>query len=251
MVDFRHLKARLKEEQALKRNEPATCDRDLKFHIASLSPQSLDFLACQVGRNLLQDIFYVPDFLSHQEETQLVALIDAAAQKRWIQGNHRRMCNFGGKPAFSNVTEPLPQFLQVLVDQLVACGVFDASTAPNHILVNDYDQIGGILPHRDGEMYFPRVAVLSLLGQARLDFRHSETDQNAFASVFLQPRSLHVVSANAYNNCFHSIDQAQVDVISSNCINTHIAGLNEGESLGRTPRRISVVCVHKLGRENE
>jgi alkylated DNA repair protein alkB family protein 6 len=48
----------------------------------------------------------------------------------------------------------------------MAAGVCDESTAPNHVLVNEYDRPVGITPHNDGALYAPHVAIITLSGSA-------------------------------------------------------------------------------------
>lgn len=66
--------------------------------------------------------------------------------------------------------QPLPDFLAALVARLVAAGVYPAHRAPNHVLVNDYRGGAGIPAHADGDLYWPRVATLSLAGPAVICF---------------------------------------------------------------------------------
>ena len=80
------------------------------------------------------------------------------------------MLNFGGQPWKASVEQLLPPFLERLVQLLVAEGVFSAETAPNHVLINEYTGGQGLIPHTDGPLYFPRVAVLTLEGSALLEF---------------------------------------------------------------------------------
>lgn len=49
-------------------------------------------------------------------------------------------------------------------------GVFPASLPPNHILLNEYRDGQGISPHKDGPLYHPLVAVLSLGDSATIHF---------------------------------------------------------------------------------
>jgi len=54
-------------------------------------------------------------------------------------------------------TQALPPFLRAVVDRLVAAGVYSASEAPNHCLVNEYKDGAGIPPHDDGPLYLNKV----------------------------------------------------------------------------------------------
>jgi hypothetical protein len=49
-------------------------------------------------------------------------------------------------------------------------GVFPSDQPPNHILLNEYRDGQGIGPHKDGPLYHPMVAVLSLGSPADIHF---------------------------------------------------------------------------------
>lgn len=51
-----------------------------------------------------------------------------------------------------------------------APGVFPSDQPPNHILLNEYRDGQGIGPHKDGPLYHPMVAVLSLGSPADIHF---------------------------------------------------------------------------------
>ena len=45
-----------------------------------------------------QEVFYLPDFLSQDEELQLLTAVDAAPASRWTNAGERKMQNWGGRP---------------------------------------------------------------------------------------------------------------------------------------------------------
>ena len=59
-----------------------------------------------------------------------------------------------------DAAQALPAFLQLVVDWLVSAGVYAASEAPNHCLVNEYRDGAGIPPHDDGPLYLDKVCKL-------------------------------------------------------------------------------------------
>lgn len=76
----------------------------------------------------------------------------------------------------------LPRWLQPLLDRLAALGLY-AGQAPNHVLVNSYQPGEGILPHEDGPLYHPQVAILSLAAPAVVRFAAKRTPEQAEAGT--------------------------------------------------------------------
>ena len=68
------------------------------------------------------------------------------------------------------VLQKLPNFLQALVELLLAAGMYPAHQAPQHVLVNSYTKGAGIAPHMDGPLYSPCVATITLAGPALMAF---------------------------------------------------------------------------------
>eukprot|EP00300_Choanocystis_sp_HF-7_P000285 c1023_g1_i2.p1 GENE.c1023_g1_i2~~c1023_g1_i2.p1 ORF type:complete len:198 (+),score=23.15 c1023_g1_i2:275-868(+) len=170
-----------------------------------------------------------------------------------INSNDRRVCNFGGRPGSIEVTEPLPEVFEKIISRMLRSGVYTSDNQPNHVLVNEYQDGAGISPHTDGPLYFKRVAVLTLAGNALLDFRPApnmddpQHDTSVFSSIFLMPRSLHVVSNSLYD-CHHGIASVDSDLIPPDCLNLFaLPNLTASQMVPRAKRRLSVVFVHKLG----
>jgi alkylated DNA repair protein alkB family protein 6 len=80
-------------------------------------------------------------------------------------------------------SQPLPAFLAALVARLVAAGVYPATRAPNHVLVNAYCGGAGIPPHADGDLYWPRVVTISLAGPALICFTRAGRTSDLVAEV--------------------------------------------------------------------
>jgi len=74
---------------------------------------------------------------------------------------------------FAHESRGSPDWAQSLFDALVAAGIFPADAPPNHIIVNEYTPGIGMSAHKDGPMYAPRVAILTLSAAGSFDFiRH-------------------------------------------------------------------------------
>ena len=72
--------------------------------------------------------------------------------------------------------QKLPQFLQALVELLLAAGVYPPEQAPQHVLINSYSKGAGIPPHMDGPLYSSCVATITLAGPALMSFHKARRD---------------------------------------------------------------------------
>ncbi|PWN52821.1 hypothetical protein IE53DRAFT_339878 [Violaceomyces palustris] len=126
--------------------------------------------------------YYIPDFITEDEEAYLVQKISTASQPKWkvLQNRSgRELCRlqyWGGQVSKSNVLipQPMPDFFVKfpnLIEMISGTTAFDSSAhgEPNHCLVNEYLPGQGIMPHEDGGAYFPAVATISLSSHTLLD----------------------------------------------------------------------------------
>nr|KAF6318172.1 alkB-like protein 6 [Pipistrellus kuhlii] len=129
-------------------------------------------------------IYYVPDFISKEEEEYLLRQVFNAPKPKWTQLSGRKLQNWGGLPhPRGMVPERLPLWLQRYVDKVSDLSLFGGLPA-NHVLVNQYLPGEGIMPRP------PPRPVTSLL---------------------LEPRSLLVLRDIAYTRLLHGIAAACVD----------------------------------------
>ncbi|KAL0052049.1 hypothetical protein WJX82_007131 [Trebouxia sp. C0006] len=174
----------------------------------------------------VQEVLYVPAFLTREEEVQLLQAVDAAPAARWIHAGERQMQNWGGRPGEAVIREKLPQFLQALVELLLAAGVYPLDQAPQHVLINSYSKAAGITPHMDGPLYSPCVATITLGGPALMAFHEVLPDgtQGQLATeVMLQPRCLLLMRGPVCSTHMHSILSQDADVLSESCGNLDAA----------------------------
>ncbi|PWN94324.1 hypothetical protein FA10DRAFT_264866 [Acaromyces ingoldii] len=95
---------------------------------------------------------------------------------------------------------------------------------PNHCLVNEYEPGQGIMPHEDGDAYFPAVATISLGSHTLLDiYRYASEDkaeseskgrareQDPRFSILQERRSLLVTRGAAYKAFLHGIAERRQD----------------------------------------
>lgn len=157
---------------------------------------------------------YVPDFISAIDERRMLDLAAAAPACKWTTLSARRLQNWGGTPTPQGLlAEPLPAWLEALVDRVAQFPIFGDALRPNHVLLNQYRSGEGIMTHKDGPAYHPIVVILSLGSSTSLDFFDSLADTKVpgaeVFSLFLRPRSLLIFSEECYTRLFHSIAEVR------------------------------------------
>ncbi|KAJ3348121.1 hypothetical protein HDU83_001548 [Entophlyctis luteolus] len=198
---------------------------------------------------------YVPDFITASEEALLLAKVTAAPQPKWITLSGRRVQNWGCSPSVKSTAlfEPLPDWLENLANSIAAKYPDDIPSTPNHCLVNEYRPGQGIMPHFDGPAYKSFVATVSLGAHTILELYKSSqggTDTEAppgppnqpDCRILLQPRSLVILKAEAYENYLHGISEVTQDIVSSATINNwKETGIGEAEQIfTRSATRVSL-----------
>lgn len=188
------------------------------------------------------DLMYVKEILTTDEENELMMHIDT---RKWIQLKRRRLQQYGGTPG--ETTEKLPQFLMHISKTLVKLGLFSDKFSPNHVLINEYASGQGIMPHKDGPLYYPNVVILSLLGPCRFDFFRNNVprkDDEPHDSILVSPRSLLRFRKSKYKDCWHGIKASVSDTIKSH---TRERGeYSAGDVIPRGIRRVSLTFRHVL-----
>lgn len=187
---------------------------------------------------ILPDVWYAADFISSEEEAQLLGL-----DGPWIEVRGRRLMRFGGAAGEKGFkVEPLPAFIQALAD----AASLVVGRQLNHCLVNFYAPGEGIMAHTDGPAYEHVTATLSC-GQDRLMYfrprlRPSQVGQVVdapSASVLLRRRSLVVFSGDAYINQTHGIDAVHAEVVGATCANLDLACAHDGDRIDVGNYRLS------------
>ncbi|KAF2824675.1 hypothetical protein CC86DRAFT_45815 [Ophiobolus disseminans] len=182
-------------------SEQGTNERLQAFRIPSLPP----------------DFYYIPDFISAEEEASILQKIPS---NRWTHLTHRRLQAHPSTLTKSNtlLAAPLPTYLtSSILPRFNALSIFDDTPhqAPNHVLINEYKPGEGIMPHEDGLAYAPVVATVSLGGSMVLDISaKADGHQENFelpARIFQEPRSLLITTGSAYCDLMHGIAAVEVD----------------------------------------
>ncbi|ORX52721.1 hypothetical protein DM01DRAFT_290212 [Hesseltinella vesiculosa] len=153
------------------------------------------------------------DFVTKQEEA---ALIQAVNEQDWsgigIGPNpelKRRTQQYGHlfSYRFRKVLEeygPLPSFVDDLVVRIMNHQLMPHR--PNHLLVNEYNQGQGIMPHTDAPALFgPSILSLSLLTPCLMKFIHVETKEET--DIYLPARSLITMTGDARYLYKHGISK--------------------------------------------
>lgn len=125
-------------------------------------------------------------------------------------------------------TKTLPNWLNKICEKLYTSGVFPI--IPNHVLINEYKRDEGIAYHKDGPLYFPRVAIITLSGSSLIYFK-KDLRQPHQMSLFLRPRSLFIFDEDCYNEFYHGIEEQLYDHIDDRVINV------EERQIGSTVER--------------
>jgi alkylated DNA repair dioxygenase AlkB len=148
----------------------------------------------------LPGLCYEPEFLSGQEETELLALIGGlpfqqAQYKEWHA--RRRIVSFGGRYDFTRhrlrEAPPIPDSLLPLRDR-IACFANVAPERIEHAMIAQYAPATPLGWHRD-VADFEVIMGVSLRGRARLRFRPWPPQPNARTAfaIDLAPRSAYVL----------------------------------------------------------
>ncbi|XP_071777794.1 putative RNA/DNA demethylase ALKBH6 [Centroberyx gerrardi] len=198
-------------------------------------------------------VYYIPDFISEEEEAYLLQQVYKSPRTKWTQLSGRRLQNWGGLPHPKGMlAEKIPDWLQQYCERISSLGAFSGKTA-NHVLVNEYKQGEGIMPHEDGPLYHPTVTTVSLGSHTLLDFYRPVSSQGGDApqteesrhlfSLLVRPRSLLILQEETYQNLLHGIQPCDQDTLTDRVVNLPAAGALPGETLTRGTR-VSLTVRH-------
>ena len=105
----------------------------------------------------------------------------------------------------------------------------------------------GILPHTDGPIYHPVVAILSLGAPALFRFRLNRDTQISEVcplsnfSIMVEPRSLIIFSQELYSCYLHGIDDVLEETIDKSSIIPENSGFQVGDTLARELRESATI----------
>ncbi|KAK6081688.1 calpain [Seiridium cupressi] len=189
-------------------------------------PASLDHARI---KSLPPAAYYIPDFISEDDERIILDKIASAPKPRWKQLTHRRLQTWPSDLVNNQLVDaPLPDWLEEPVisrlkslprlPELDSPDLFSDSPhkRPNHVLINEYPPGVGIMPHKDGSAYHPVVCTVSLGASLCLNIHKSKEDgaldPNPVWRILQEPRSLLVTTADLYTEYLHGIADITEDV---------------------------------------
>lgn len=189
-------------------------------------------------------IYLVHDFITSQEEQELLAAVDC---RPWKNLSKRRVQHYGYEFLYEtrNVDSKqflgeLPSFVSTVVEKISSFqGRRDKSQLVDQLTVNDYPPGIGLSPHIDTHSAFDdMIFSCSLAGPCVMEFR-KYTQSNIFdtnssqerlnssrKAIFLPPRSMLLLSGEGRYAWHHYIPHHKVDIVG-------------GEMIRRCSRRVS------------
>jgi len=219
-------------------------------------------LQLDLNQYLIQDgpekIFYIPNFLSKEDEHYLKECVNKSPKPRWTQLQNRRLQNWGGVPHPKGmIAEEIPTWLRSIMTRVSNLGVF-GEKKPNHVLVNEYLPGQGIMPHLDGPLFYPTITTVNLGSHGVLNFYRPLDDKAADAeatvamdwasrlefSLLLEPRSLLILQEKCYHHFLHGIDEKTDDLITSDILNADKCSIVQLNDTLSRETRISLTIRH-------
>ncbi|KAG8666212.1 hypothetical protein FPOAC1_011015 [Fusarium poae] len=183
--------------------------------------------------SLPQTAYYIPNFISEEEEQMMLDKISSAPKPKWKQLTKRRLQTWPSDLVNNKLLDaPLPVWLQdPVISRLLSLRTKDSEPGhvfsesphhkPNHVLINEYPPGIGIMPHKlskhqDGATYWPVVCTVSLGASLCLNL-HRSKDDGALDHVpawriLQEPRSLLITADQLYTDYLHGISDTEEDV---------------------------------------
>lgn len=161
--------------------------------------------------------YYVSEFITEVEEQSILSKIYAAPKPKWTQLSNRRLQNWGGIPHHKGmIAEVIPAWLDNYLERIHSLDIMGGKR-PNHVLVNEYLPGQGIMPHRDGDLFYPTITTVSVGSHTVLRFSEP-TDKKIVEyqpvfSFLLEPRSLLVLQDRLFSHYLHCIEEVDKDYL--------------------------------------
>ncbi|KEG09203.1 alkylated DNA repair protein alkB like protein 6 [Trypanosoma grayi] len=271
------LTSHIKRMQAARETSNSSGNSDAGGNTASLAaPYHMSLDQYRVGS--VPDIYYIPNYISEEEEEQILDLVRDTPNelkthltKRTAQEWGCTMCDVCNKSFVAD--RNMPPWVDACNDMLLHDGIFTPSTFPNSVRVHEYSVGEGIAAHCDGPIYFPVVSVLSLSSPcvmffyARREphtqpmehyndtFRFTEgiSTERPIQSVVLEPRSLLLFRGEAYHYYPHGTSDRAIDVLTpelaGEVVNRHLLKDKDVTEV-RREHRVSITTRNLLPRCN-
>ncbi|OJD21873.1 hypothetical protein ACJ73_06785 [Blastomyces percursus] len=214
-------------------------------------------------KSIPESAYYIPDFITHDEEERLLQKITSVPIPRWTHLSRRRLQTWPCALSKSNVllASPLPQWLiSPIISRFTKLGLFRESPhrVANHVLINEYQPGQGIMPHEDGAAYYPMVATVSLGAPIVLEMTEKtnrehkglEVSEQTAASQFRilqERRSLLVTTGKLYTDYLHGIEERMIDadLNSETVCNWGLLGDKEAFDAGSYARETRISLTYR------
>lgn len=193
-------------------------------------------------------VYYIPNYITEQEESDLLKNIYSVPKPKWTCLKNRRLQDWGGVPHEKGmIQETIPTWLWDYMNKVSNLKIYGNKIA-NHVLVNEYLPGQGIMPHLDGNLFYPTIATISCGSYTILEF--CETNRTKLCNLLLERRSLVVIQDDMYNKYLHSISEVCEDEI-GDCVNLNSCNyacdtLKRETRISLTIRHVPKVCKLKL-----
>lgn len=227
----------------------------------------------------LSDVFYIPDYITEEEEGQIVQCVQqtpdafkSKLEKRTCQEWGCSMCEACQQSFVADTN--MPRWVEQVTDVLVHDGLFSPAIFPNSVRIHEYGKTDGIGPHVDGPIYVPLVTVLSAASTSVMQFfprvgapyadpmeHYKDTfrfkdgtigSQSPLISVVLEPRSLLIFRGDVYYHHPHGIPDDEVIDLTSKSASGEVVNrrlLKNGDIKEvRKQYRVSITTRHLLPR---
>ena len=183
---------------------------------------------------------YVKDFLTEEEEAELVATIDRG---EWSSELRRRVQHHGWRYDYearkvdpSMHLGPLPPWADELAQRLEEAGL--VPQRPDQVIVNEYVGDQGISAHVDSPSFADGIATISLLESWEMVFREKGVRRRI--PQVLERRSVAIMEGDARERWTHEIPHRKTELSSSGRV-------KRGRRISLTFRKVIVPPGGKVG----
>ena len=192
-------------------------DSELFRHLVTVeggrlpSPSASPVLGLNIEESDVPGLTYVKDFITEDEEDELVATIDRCD---WRSDIKRRVQHYGWRYDYkarkvdpSMYLGPLPDWAGKLVQRLTEKGL--VRQPPDQVIVNEYIAAQGIRPHADSPSFADGIATISLLESWEMVFREKNAKRKI--SQVLERRSVAIMNGDARYRWTHEIPNRKTE----------------------------------------
>jgi alkylated DNA repair dioxygenase AlkB len=176
----------------------------------------------------IQGLYYYPNMITEDEEKRFIAELD---KETWapinsLNKNSRQVQHYGYYYNYikKKVDDPAPEMPDCLLymKTLAEIKVYEIkgnvpeeySPFLNQCIVNDYKPSQGIAAHIDNLDYGPYICCYTLGSGCEIIF----SDNEQSLGIYVEPRSLYIMSESARYHYKHEIKQRAFDIIAGKTI---------------------------------